>query len=78
MVALGAALGKARHSDGRGGAKVKAKAKSAGKITERRARGRVCRKGSGGDDGVVGTWAACSLGAVAKAAEAWRGWRKAK
>jgi len=52
---VGAALGKARHGDGGGGARAKAKTKGAGKTTERRARGRVGRKGSGGDDGVVGT-----------------------
>lgn len=67
---VGGAPGKARRGDGKGGAKAKTRAKNGGETTKRRARGRVYRKGSGGDDGVVGTLAACSLGAVAEAAEA--------
>jgi len=38
----------------------------------------MSQKGGGGDSGVEGMLAACSLEAVAKAAEVWRGWREAK
>jgi hypothetical protein len=64
------ALGRSRRGEDGGGAKAKR--------GNRRARGHAGRKGGGGDGGNEGTWAACSLGAVAKAAEAWRGRRKAK
>ena len=71
---IGAALDMVQHSDGRGGAKVKAKAKSAGKTIEGHVQRRVCQKGSSGDDEVMGMWVVYSLGVVAKAVEAWHGW----
>jgi hypothetical protein len=63
------ALGRARRGEDGGGAKANAKAKRG----NRRARGHAGRKGGGGDSGNEGTLAACSLGAVAKAAWAKKG-----
>ncbi len=40
--------------------------------------GCVSQKGDGSNGSVEGMLAACSLGAVAKAAEVWCGWQKAK
>jgi hypothetical protein len=57
-----------------GQGKGRSRAKGKG-VAKGQARGRVCRKGGGGDGGVVGTLVEGSLGAAAKAAEAWCGWR---
>ena len=75
------ALSRARRGEDGGKAKVKVKdegRRRRAKGRNGRARERVCRRGGGGYDGGEGTLAACSLGAAVEAAEALRGWRKAK
>ena len=71
---VGSMLGKAQHSDSKGRAKVKMKAKNGDGTTKGHTRGHACGKGGGGDSGVVGMLAVCSLGVVANVVGVWHRW----
>jgi len=75
---IGGALDQAQNGESGGGVKGRGRRRKQGerqRMVKGRAQGRVSQKGDGGDGGVEGTLVACSLGAVAEAAEVWRRWQ---